>query len=141
MSKVLCSNGYTLDPVLGRYCIDIDECANGTHECTADQTCENRIGGYVCSCPSGHVVGPNKDCIDIDECSLYGNICGSNSRCENTVGSFKCNCENGFEHVNSFAGNSCQVSCTLLLLILPFEKFDLSIKSFFTYLLLKSVNK
>lgn len=122
MSKVLCSNGYTLDPVVGRYCIDIDECANGTHECTADQTCENRIGGYVCSCPSGHVVGPNKDCIDIDECSLYGNICGSNSRCENTVGSFKCNCENGFEHVSSFAGNTCQVSRAFLLLILNHMK-------------------
>lgn len=108
VSKVICSNGFTLDPISGQYCIDIDECANGTHECTPDQTCENRLGGYVCTCPPGHVAGLNKDCVDIDECSLYGNICGSNSRCENTVGSFRCNCESGFENIGGFAGGSCQ---------------------------------
>ncbi|XP_043527700.1 fibrillin-2-like [Frieseomelitta varia] len=108
VSKVICSNGFTLDPISGQYCIDIDECANGTHECTADQTCENRLGGYVCTCPPGHVAGPNKDCVDIDECSLYGNVCGSNSRCENTVGSFRCNCESGFENIGGSAGGSCQ---------------------------------
>lgn len=106
-----------MDPISGQYCIDIDECANGTHECTADQTCENRLGGYVCTCPPGHVAGPNKDCVDIDECSLYGNICGSNSRCENTVGSFRCNCESGFENIGGSIGGSCQVNYKVLFFI------------------------
>ena len=115
---MICSNGFTLDPISGQYCVDIDECANGTHECTPDQTCENRQGGYVCTCPPGHVAGPNKDCIDIDECSLYGNICGSNSRCENTVGSFRCNCESGFENIGGFAGGSCQVNYKVLFFVI-----------------------
>ncbi|XP_012149839.2 uncharacterized protein LOC100874867 [Megachile rotundata] len=106
-SRVLCSNGYMLDPVTGQYCVDIDECSTGSHKCTADQTCENRIGGYVCTCPPGFVVGPNKDCIDIDECSLYGNVCGPKSKCENTAGSYRCNCDSGFESVGGFGG-SCQ---------------------------------
>ena len=118
VSKVICSNGFTLDPISGQYCIDIDECANGTHECTADQTCENRLGGYVCTCPPGHVAGPNKDCVDIDECSLYGNICGSNSQCENTVGSFRCNCESGFENIGGSAGGSCQVNYKVLFFVI-----------------------
>ncbi|XP_054011032.1 fibrillin-1-like [Hylaeus anthracinus] len=101
-SRVICSNGYTLDPVSGQYCIDVDECADGSHECSPDQTCENRLGGYVCVCPSGHVNGPNKDCVDIDECSIYGNVCGSNSRCENTAGSYRCICESGFENAAGY---------------------------------------
>ncbi|XP_034188272.2 uncharacterized protein LOC117607997 isoform X1 [Osmia lignaria lignaria] len=107
VSRVLCSNGYTLDPVSGQYCVDIDECADGTNECTTDQTCENRLGGYVCTCPPGYVIGPNKDCVDIDECSLYGNVCGPRSQCENTVGSYHCKCESGFESIGGFGGN-CQ---------------------------------
>ncbi|XP_076276277.1 uncharacterized protein LOC143207096 [Lasioglossum baleicum] len=103
-SRVICSNGYTLDPIFGSHCVDINECEDGSHECSSSQTCENRMGGYVCKCPPGHVNGPNNDCVDIDECSLYGNICGSNSHCENTVGSYRCVCRDGFQIVDGFNG-------------------------------------
>lgn len=107
-SRVLCGPGYTLDPVSGQYCIDVDECREGIHECSKDQTCENRQGGYHCICPVGHAVGPNNDCVDIDECSIYGNgLCGSTGRCENTPGSYKCLCNEGFENAGGNAGN-CQ---------------------------------
>ncbi|XP_076376095.1 uncharacterized protein LOC143259120 [Megalopta genalis] len=103
-SRVICGNGYTLDPVYGTHCVDIDECTSGSHECSSNQICENRIGGYVCKCLPGHVIGPNNECVDIDECSLYGNICGSNSQCENTVGSYRCVCRDGFQNVDTFGG-------------------------------------
>ncbi|XP_076236207.1 uncharacterized protein LOC143180395 [Calliopsis andreniformis] len=126
ISRVLCGSGYTLDPVSGQYCVDIDECADGSHKCSPQQTCENRVGGYVCICPPGYVTGPNKDCVDMDECSLYGNLCGLNSRCENTPGSYRCICDNGFQNVEGFSGacqdidecqrtpGLCQHSCTNL---------------------------
>ena len=113
VSRLICGSGYSLDTVSGQYCVDVDECADGSHECSPDQTCENRVGGYVCVCPPGHVNGPNKDCVDIDECSLYGNLCGSTSQCENTAGSYRCICESGFENAEGFGGacqdiNECQ---------------------------------
>ncbi|CAG5093734.1 Similar to FBN3: Fibrillin-3 (Homo sapiens) [Cotesia congregata] len=106
VSRVICGAGWTLDPVTSR-CVDLDECATGTHECGPDQTCENRQGGYLCSCPAGHALGPNRECIDIDECSmLSGNVCGSGGRCENTVGSYRCVCDAGYE--KSSKGTACQ---------------------------------
>ncbi|XP_008553599.1 fibrillin-1 [Microplitis demolitor] len=106
VSRVICGAGWTLDPETSR-CVDLDECATGTHECGPDQTCENRQGGYLCSCPAGHALGPNRECIDIDECSIFnGNVCGSSGRCENTVGSFRCVCDAGFE--KSSKGIACQ---------------------------------
>lgn len=113
VSRVICPPGYALDSVSGQHCLDIDECREGNHDCTKDQVCENRLGGYHCLCPPGHVDGPNKDCVDVDECSVYGaRICGLNSRCENTVGSYKCLCEEGFE--NNRGIGLCQVSFNLL---------------------------
>ncbi|KAG8039052.1 hypothetical protein G9C98_003359 [Cotesia typhae] len=106
VSRVICGAGWTLDPVTSR-CVDLDECATGTHECGPDQTCENRQGGYLCSCPAGHALGPNRECIDIDECSMFsGNVCGSGGRCENTVGSYRCVCDAGYE--KSSKGTGCQ---------------------------------
>ena len=101
---MLCGNGYILDPVSGSRCIDIDECADNTHECGTGQTCQNRQGGYACQCPAGHAFGPDKQCVDVDECSIYagqnyGSICGQNSQCENTVGSYRCICDAGFANV------------------------------------------
>jgi hypothetical protein len=38
---------------------DIDECAEGTHNC--DQTCTNTNGGFNCSCPlEGYVLHLNE---------------------------------------------------------------------------------
>ena len=33
---------------------DINECADGSHQCIADATCNNTEGGYVCSCAKGY---------------------------------------------------------------------------------------
>ena len=99
-----CGDGFVLDPVSGSRCIDIDECADNTHECGAGQICQNRQGGYDCECPVGYVVGPNDQCVDVDECSTYArenykSICEQNSHCENTLGSYHCVCDAGFANV------------------------------------------
>ena len=31
------------------YLIDIDECANETHDCDMNETCTNTIGSYACT--------------------------------------------------------------------------------------------
>jgi len=51
--------------------IDIDECAASTHDCGQGQLCINRVGGYICQCPSGHVVNERKECVDVDECTKF----------------------------------------------------------------------
>lgn len=116
MSRVICGNGFTLDSTNGQHCIDIDECTDNSHDCSPEQICENRQGGYVCKCPAGHTDGPNKDCVDIDECSIYGSgICGMNGRCENTVGSYRCSCDTGFENIVGTSGGMCQVILLIFL--------------------------
>ena len=37
----------------GLECNDIDECAEGTHECAQDQICSNLDGSYECLCHDG----------------------------------------------------------------------------------------
>ena len=33
-------------------CLDIDECSNGTHDCSEKSTCLNTQGSYSCACSS-----------------------------------------------------------------------------------------
>jgi len=44
---------------------DIDECADGTHNCKANQQCRNRGGGFICQCPPGHNLDSNGYCEGI----------------------------------------------------------------------------
>ncbi|KAK7789041.1 hypothetical protein R5R35_010542 [Gryllus longicercus] len=99
INLINCGGGFQLNEA-GTQCIDIDECALGTHECTSQQTCHNRQGGYTCQCPPGHTVNENRECEDVDECADFpGQFCPSNSICENTVGSYHCRCNDGFKSV------------------------------------------
>lgn len=51
--RIMCGPGYQPEPKTGRFCVDVDECAENIHECSKGQTCENRQGGYACICPPG----------------------------------------------------------------------------------------
>lgn len=56
--------------------VDVNECLRGTHKCKTGQICENHVGFYVCSCPSGHKMNSNLECEDIDECLMFkGRVC------------------------------------------------------------------
>ena len=35
-------------------CVDIDECADNKHNCTATATCRNTVGGFECDCLPRH---------------------------------------------------------------------------------------
>lgn len=48
-----CNNGYEGNNVTG--CVDVDECATGTHSCSAGSTCVNTVGWYNCTCDAGLV--------------------------------------------------------------------------------------
>ena len=32
---------------------DVDECAEGTHNCSMNATCTNIVGGFTCACLNG----------------------------------------------------------------------------------------
>ena len=43
------------------FCSDINECATGTHKCSADAVCNNTKGSYNCTCKAGFL-GDGWDC-------------------------------------------------------------------------------
>ena len=92
-----CEEGYE---GLGRFfCINIDECALGTHTCDSKSSvCRDTRGGFQCPCRPGFVgMGKGKPCSDIDECrymDMFG--CHANSSCRNYPGGFACECSAGF---------------------------------------------
>nr|GMD51055.1 putative wall-associated receptor kinase-like 16 [Ipomoea batatas] len=49
-----CKEGYQGNPYLSPGCQDIDECANGQHNCSQNAICSNTKGGYECSCKKGY---------------------------------------------------------------------------------------
>ena len=38
---------------------DVDECFEGTHNCTGVAQCENEVGSFRCSCPIGYSLDPS----------------------------------------------------------------------------------
>jgi len=58
---MLCDINLFVPPCLYAYqilfCVDIDECKNGLHQCSAQSTCINTLGSYKCEgagCPTGY---------------------------------------------------------------------------------------
>uniref|UniRef100_A0A4W4EIR9 EGF-like domain-containing protein n=1 Tax=Electrophorus electricus TaxID=8005 RepID=A0A4W4EIR9_ELEEL len=96
-------------------CVDVNECAMGTHHCTESQVCHNLPGSYRCDCRSGY----QYDSIHVNECWRYpGRLCAQT--CDNTVGSYQCSCTAGFslafdgkncEDLNECDNNPCSQEC------------------------------
>ncbi|XP_074702115.1 hemicentin-2-like [Strix aluco] len=88
-----CPPGFILSP--GQpYCIDIDECAEGSHACHYNQLCQNVAGTYHCDCPPGyHSLGAGWPCLDINECLRFPPPCAF--ECRNLRGSYECLCPPG----------------------------------------------
>ncbi|KAM6193100.1 hemicentin-2 [Sarcoramphus papa] len=88
-----CPLGFILGP--GQlYCIDIDECAEGSHACRYNQLCQNAAGTYRCACPPGyHSLGAGWPCLDINECLQFPPPCAF--ECRNLRGSYECLCPPG----------------------------------------------
>ena len=88
-----CRQGYSM--VVSDFettCADIDECLN-RNTCPENAVCQNREGGYKCTCNSGF---EGEICSDIDECSVNNTTCDADADCYNIQGGFKCACRKGF---------------------------------------------
>ncbi|TSK16121.1 Fibrillin-2 [Bagarius yarrelli] len=83
-----CPSGYTIRDD-GRMCQDLNECAEGLHDCdTQGMNCKNLIGSFICVCPVGMMRKMNDEvCHDENECRSKPGVC-ENGRCVNTVGSY-----------------------------------------------------
>ena len=85
-------------------CLDIDECAEGTHNCDGVMgDCTNTQGSFTCNCNPARLGfaseafkdtnGDGTLCEDKDECAIAAaNDCDPNAECTNTIGSFTCAC-------------------------------------------------
>ncbi|OTF81116.1 Hemicentin-1-like protein, partial [Euroglyphus maynei] len=108
---------------------DIDECAQGIHDCNHRyQVCANIPGSWKCipvglECPKGfRRLGASTDydtgCRDIDECREGLNNCDYlNEYCENYIGSFSCE-----EKPNSLAKNISSTSSSGSLFLAPISE-------------------
>ncbi|CAH1243104.1 FBN2 [Branchiostoma lanceolatum] len=91
-----CDLGYKLQP--DNSCIDIDECADGTHKCDENaKECHNTLGSYECICKEGYSLSTahgGRRCHDVHECDINNGNCSQ--MCEDTEGSFYCRCQSGY---------------------------------------------
>ena len=112
-----CQSGYKADSRTSK-CVDIDECTQGTHDCSQGQRCINRPGSFICNCPEGYRLSSGDKCQDVDECA-YGNVCPYNAGCTNTPGSYRCDCNPGLRQEGRLCvdidecldANRCQHGC------------------------------
>ncbi|KAH6769274.1 wall associated kinase 5 [Perilla frutescens var. frutescens] len=80
-------------------CAQLKSNSAGDYACKANSHCvdsDTGLGGYRCTCDSGHEGNPYLDpgCTDIDECLDY-NLNNCEKICTNTLGSFNCSCPHG----------------------------------------------
>ncbi|KAM9271186.1 hemicentin-2 [Morus bassanus] len=88
-----CPPGFVLGPQQ-LYCLDIDECAKGSHTCRYNQLCQNAAGTYRCACPPGYrSLGAGWPCLDVNECLQSPPPC--TFECRNLRGSYECLCPSG----------------------------------------------
>lgn len=81
IKPIECPAGYILSDTT---CIDIDECAQGTHTCTGTSVCKNDEGTFSCVCPIGEHYC-NGTClptdIDPNNCGGCGKKCLQPASC------------------------------------------------------------
>uniref|UniRef100_A0A3B5AUN6 Cell adhesion molecule-related/down-regulated by oncogenes n=1 Tax=Stegastes partitus TaxID=144197 RepID=A0A3B5AUN6_9TELE len=98
-----CPKGFSLDTV--SYCAE-DECAL---QSPCSHSCNNIMGGFTCTCPSGFTISAETNTCQIDECSQSSHMCHYNQQCVNTVGTYRCQAKCGPGFKPSITGTSCEV--------------------------------
>eukprot|EP00795_Rhopilema_esculentum_P000986 gene986-10759_t len=92
--KCHCITGYSSLTGLGALCLEIDECSQGTHNCSRFASCDNNpAGSFTCTCNSGYH-GDGYYCEDINECQ--SSPCHVDADCLNLEPFYRCLCKAGF---------------------------------------------
>ncbi|WP_194863092.1 EGF domain-containing protein [Myxococcus sp. AB036A] len=81
--------GYSCSGTQPSVCTDVNECTNGTSQCSVNATCTNTPGSYNCTCKPGYS-GNGWTCDDIDECANGTAVCQVGELCVNTPGAYTC---------------------------------------------------
>lgn len=92
-TSCVCNKGYEGS---GQSCADIDECATQTDNCQGVAECNNSVGSFSCSCPSGYQAASPTTCVDINECDTGAKVCGAKEMCVNQVPGATCVCAPGY---------------------------------------------
>ncbi|XP_064646226.1 low-density lipoprotein receptor-related protein 2-like [Lineus longissimus] len=66
-SVCYCAEGYQVNSQNKRACVDLDECSSWGY---CDQTCENMVGSYKCSCQAGYTLVGSGTCQTTDRDSM-----------------------------------------------------------------------
>ncbi|KAG8066092.1 hypothetical protein GUJ93_ZPchr0004g40261 [Zizania palustris] len=122
-----CNGGYSGNPYATDGCLDINECRDGSHNCTFPRLCQNTPGSYNCSCPEnmfgdGYTTGtgcnespvpsgsPTKNqtqglnvCTDPEK-----NPCIHQKYCRNEEGVTLCDCPEGMNGDGRKKGSGCK---------------------------------
>merc|ERR1712131_125980 len=97
---------------LGADCIDINECATNTHDCS--HACANTEGSFECVCRVGFRQYKRNSCENINECHDHCDVldfsdpdhadckdfihkCHPTGICVDTIGSYDCICDDAYE--------------------------------------------
>ena len=85
----ICSEGYSVNGVI---CEDVDECSQGTHNCS-DRNCTNTPGGFSCECRESYI---DRDGQCFEACNSTAD-CETRNACVNagTLASY-CDCAPGY---------------------------------------------
>uniref|UniRef100_A0A452UFN5 Nidogen 2 n=1 Tax=Ursus maritimus TaxID=29073 RepID=A0A452UFN5_URSMA len=119
-----CASGYQGD---GRGCVDVNECAAGSHRCGPNSVCINLLGSYRCECRNGYEFADDRHtCVAItpppNPCEDGSHSCApaGQARCIHHGGStFSCACLPGYTgtghqcaDVDECSENRCHPSAT-----------------------------
>ncbi|XP_076455301.1 hemicentin-1-like isoform X2 [Babylonia areolata] len=97
---VVCGDGFRRSQD-GSKCEDVNECVEQPSVC--EQSCQNLVGSYRCSCGRGFRLGDQGRCVDVNECEGPSTPCSHD--CVNTPGSYRCACPAGYRLT---AGRACR---------------------------------
>ncbi|PVD36007.1 hypothetical protein C0Q70_02977 [Pomacea canaliculata] len=98
----ICDSGYELSTD-HESCQDLDECRQGVVNCS--HTCNNKDGGFVCSCPLGMKLDEDyRTCINCTP-GTYGEGCAKDCSCG--AGSDYCDVKIGCVCKDGWAGHRC----------------------------------